>query len=79
MKTLIVVVTLFLCSACAVCAQTFSDDFSAGQLDTSKWEVATYKSPDSKPGLNSGVYVPENLDFSRGMLCIKVRASMAMR
>jgi beta-glucanase (GH16 family) len=71
MKTL-VVVTLFFCSACLALAQTFSDNFSAGKLDTSKWEVATYKSPDSKPGLNSGIYVPENLDFSRGMLCIKV-------
>jgi beta-glucanase (GH16 family) len=71
MKTL-VVVTLFLCSASVVCAQTFSDNFSAGKLDTSKWEVATYKSPDSKLGLNSGVYVPETLYFSRGMLCIKV-------
>ena len=71
MKTL-VVVTLFLCSACVVSAQTFSDDFSAGKLDTGKWKVATYKSPDSKPGLNSGIYVPENLDFSHGMLCIRV-------
>src|ERR1022692_224635 len=71
MKTL-VFVTLFLCSACVVFAQTFSDDFSAGKLDTSKWKVATYRSPDSKPGLNSGTYVPENLDFSRGILCIKV-------
>lgn len=71
MKTL-VVVTLFLCSGCLVFAQTFSDDFSSGKLDTGKWKVATYKSPDSKPGVNSGVYVPETLDFSRGMLCIKV-------
>jgi beta-glucanase (GH16 family) len=61
----------FLCSTDAF-AQTFSDNFSAGKLDTSKWTVATYKSPDSKPGLNSGTYVPESLDFSRGMLCIKV-------
>jgi beta-glucanase (GH16 family) len=71
MKTL-VGVTLFLCSASIVFAQSFSDDFHAGKLDTSKWNVAIYKSPDSKPGLNAGSYVPENLDFSRGMLCIKV-------
>ena len=63
---------LSLCSACVVFAQTFYDDFSAGKLDTSKWKVATYKSPDSKPGFNSGIYIPDNLDFSRGMLCIKV-------
>jgi hypothetical protein len=54
MKTL-VAVTLFLCSAFVVSAQTFSDDFRAGKLDTNKWKVATYKSPDSKPGLNSGI------------------------
>ena len=71
MKTLLAV-TLFLCSASVVFAQSFSDDFRAGKLDTSKWNIATYKSPDSKPGLNSGSYVPENLDFLRGMLCIKV-------
>jgi hypothetical protein len=71
MKTL-VLVTLLLCSACVAFAQAFSDDFSAGKVDTTKWKVATYRSPDSKPGLNSGIYVPENLDFSQGMLCIKV-------
>jgi beta-glucanase (GH16 family) len=71
MKTL-VAVTLFLWSAHVVFAQSFSDDFRGGKLDTSKWNVATYKSPDSKPGLNSGSYVPESLDFSRGMVCIKV-------
>ncbi len=71
MKTLLAV-TLLLCSASVVFAQSFSDDFRAGKLDTSKWNIATYKSPDSKPGLNSGSYVPENLDFLRGMLCIKV-------
>ena len=71
MKTL-VAVTLFVCSAFGLSAQTFSDGFSGGKLDTRKWEVATYRSPDSKPGLNSGVYVPENLDLSRGVLCIEV-------
>jgi beta-glucanase (GH16 family) len=72
MKTLIVVVLLSVCSACVAFAQSFSDSFQSGELDNAKWKVATYKSPDSKPGLNSGLYVPENLDFSQGMLCIKV-------
>ena len=71
MKTPIVL-TLLLCSASIGLAQTFSDNFSAGKLDPSKWKVATYRSPDSKLGLNSGTYVPENLDFSQGMLCITV-------
>ncbi len=69
MKTLIVI-TLLLCPSAFT--QTFSDTFSAGKLDTGKWTVAAYKSPDSKQGLNSGVYVAKNLDFSQGMLCIKV-------
>ena len=59
MKTPLLV-TLLLCSASVGFAQTFSDNFSAGKLDTSKWKVATYRSPDSKPGLNSGTYVAEN-------------------
>jgi beta-glucanase (GH16 family) len=71
MKTLIALM-LVVCESYLAFAQTFSDNFSAGKLDTNKWKVATYKSPDSKPGLNSGIYIPENLDFSQGMLCIKV-------
>jgi beta-glucanase (GH16 family) len=71
MKTLIFLVML-VCGSYVAFAEPFSDNFSTGKLDTNKWKVATYKSPDSKPGLNSGVYVAENLDFSQGMLCIKV-------
>jgi beta-glucanase (GH16 family) len=70
-KTL-VIAGVWLCSGCMAFAQSFSDSFKDGKLDRSKWKVATYRSPDSKPGLNSGLYVPENLDFSQGMLCIKV-------
>ena len=51
---------------------TFFDDFSAGKLDSSKWEIATYHSPDSKPGINQGTYVPDAIDFTTGMLRIKV-------
>jgi len=36
-------------------AQAFSDDFNLGKLDTTKWTVATYHSPDSEPGVNNGV------------------------
>jgi len=53
-------------------APTFSDNFSTGKLDTAKWSVATYKSPDSKPGVNLGMYVPEAIDLSQGMLRIAV-------
>jgi len=50
----------------------FSDDFTAGKLDTNKWEIATYRSPDSKPGINQGMYVADAIDFTTGMLRIKV-------
>jgi beta-glucanase (GH16 family) len=53
-------------------AQSFSDSFNSRQLDTSKWTIATYQSPDSKPGINRGVYVPENIDLSQGVLRIAV-------
>jgi beta-glucanase (GH16 family) len=49
------------------------DDFTGGKLDTSKWNVATYKSPDSKPGINVGQYVPSAIDFAQGMLRITVQ------
>ena len=48
----------------------FSDDFNEGKLDTNKWTIATYKSPDSHPDVNEGQYIPEALDFSNGMLTI---------
>jgi len=50
----------------------FSDDFTAGKLDATKWEVATYRSPDSKAGINNGTYVADAIDFATGMLRIKV-------
>ncbi len=50
----------------------FSDQFDSGQLDSSRWIVATYKSPDSQLGINSGIYTAEMLDFSTGMLRIAV-------
>jgi beta-glucanase (GH16 family) len=51
----------------------FKDDFKSGALDTRKWIIATYKSPDSAPGVNSGIYVPSAIDFTQGMLRIKVQ------
>ena len=58
---------------CAQAQVTFNDDFQSGKLDIKKWKVATYKSPDSKTGINAGVYVASALDFSQGMLRIKVQ------
>ena len=51
----------------------FQDDFKSGALDTTKWIIATYKSPDSAPGVNSGVYVASAIDFTQGMLRITVQ------
>jgi beta-glucanase (GH16 family) len=36
------------------------------------WRIASWQSPDSKPGLNHGTYVPENVDFVDGILRLKV-------
>ena len=52
---------------------TFKDEFKSAKLDTTKWIVATYKSPDSAPGVNSGIYVPAAIDFTQGMLRITVQ------
>lgn len=51
----------------------FKDDFKGGELDTQKWIVATYKSPDSAAGVNAGIYVPSAIDMSQGMLRIAVQ------
>jgi Glycosyl hydrolases family 16 len=51
----------------------FQDDFKSGTLDATKWIVATYKSPDSALGINSGTYVVHAIDFTHGMLCITVQ------
>lgn len=51
---------------------TFTEDFSSGALNTTKWLVAQWKSADSKPGINAGSYIPSELDFSAGLLRISI-------
>jgi Glycosyl hydrolases family 16 len=51
----------------------FKDEFKGGKLDTTKWILATYKSPDSSPGVNCGIYVSSAIDFTQGMLRITVQ------
>jgi endo-1,3-1,4-beta-glycanase ExoK len=51
-------------------AQPVSYDFTNGL--GKDWRIATWQSPDSKPGLNHGIYVPENVDFVDGVLRLKV-------
>jgi hypothetical protein len=45
---------------------TFFDNFSSGTLDTSKWIASNWGAP------GGGTFVPSYLDFSTGMLRIKV-------
>jgi IPT/TIG domain-containing protein/glycosyl hydrolase family 16 len=45
---------------------TFYDDFSKGSLDTSKWIPSNWGAP------GGGTFIPSYLDFSTGMLRIKV-------
>jgi beta-glucanase (GH16 family) len=51
-------------------AQPVSYDFTKGL--GKNWRIASWQSPDSKPGLNHGVYVPQNVDFVDGVLRLKV-------
>jgi hypothetical protein len=48
---------------------TFFDNFSSGSLDTTKWIPSNWGAP------GGGQFVPSNLDFSSGMLRIKVTQS----
>jgi beta-glucanase (GH16 family) len=57
----------------------FRDEFNAGELDRMKWTTATYPSPNSKIGVNMGVYVSSALDFSQGMLRITVQQHRAVK
>jgi Glycosyl hydrolases family 16 len=51
----------------------FKDEFKGGKLNTTNWILATYKSPDSSPGVNRGIYVSSAIDFTQGMLRITVQ------
>src|SRR5271165_768350 len=71
-------VTFVFCGSCVMFGSararvSFHDDFKGGKLDTTKWIVATYRSPDSSPGVNRGTYVPSAIDLSQGMLRITVQ------
>src|SRR5450755_1713935 len=69
----------FMLQADAQARVAFQDEFTSRTLDSTKWIVATYKSPDSKPGLNSGIYVESAIDFTQGMLRITVQQHATAR
>ncbi len=58
--------TLHAAAPSAPAGATFFDNFSSGSLDTSKWIPSNWGAP------GGGTFVPSNLDFSTGMLRIKV-------
>ncbi|HYM07884.1 MAG TPA: IPT/TIG domain-containing protein [Terriglobales bacterium] len=58
--------TLQAAAPSAPAGATFFDNFSSGSLDTSKWIPSNWGAP------GGGTFVPSNLDFSTGMLRIKV-------
>jgi len=71
--TVLVLATLFLINGTlhagapvAPPGATFFDNFSSGSLDTSKWTASNWGAP------GGGTFVPSYLDFSSGMLRIKV-------
>jgi Glycosyl hydrolases family 16/IPT/TIG domain len=58
--------TLHASAPVAPAGATFFDNFSSGSLDTSKWIPSNWSAP------GGGQFVPSYLDFSSGMLRIKV-------
>lgn len=51
---------------------TFTDDFSTGSLDTTKWIPSNWNAPGTIAGVNNGIFSPSALDFSQGMLRISM-------
>lgn len=54
-------------------SSSFSDSFSTGVLDPSKWLASNGFAPGSISGVNYGSFVPTNVDLSKGMLCLKLQ------
>jgi endo-1,3-1,4-beta-glycanase ExoK len=52
---------------------SFSDTFSSGILDASKWLASDEPAPGRIPGMNQGSFVPSNVDLSKGVLCLKLQ------
>ncbi len=58
-------------------APTFSDTFSDGTLDKTKWFVDTGRAPGNIDGINSGTLRAEHVDLSPGMLRLKLTQSVS--
>jgi endo-1,3-1,4-beta-glycanase ExoK len=57
-------------------SNTFSDTFSTGSLDASKWLASNGFAPGSISGVNYGSFIPNNVDLSKGMLCLKLQQQL---
>ena len=55
----------------------FSDDFSGGTLDSTKWFVDTGRAPGNIAGVNTGTLNAKNVDLSTGMLRLTLNQSVA--
>lgn len=72
----LVLVCLALAAPGASQSSRFCDDFSGGKLDPAKWKVSNWHAPGTLPGRNQGVFTPDALDFSQGMLRIGVTQTL---
>ncbi len=60
-----------------VTAPTFSDTFSGGTLDKTKWFIDTGNAPGNISGVNKGTLSAENVDLSAGMLRLTLTQSVS--
>ncbi len=69
MKTVLLVIAVWMASALPVSAQAFTDEFNKGKLDPSEWIVSSGKAP------QDGKFDPANVDLSEGLLRLRVTQS----
>ena len=60
-----------------VTSPTFSETFSGGTLDKTKWFIDTGSAPGNIAGVNSGTLSADHVDLSTGMLRLKLTQSVA--
>jgi endo-1,3-1,4-beta-glycanase ExoK len=63
--------------AAASTTPAFSDTFSGGKLDTSKWYIDTGRAPGNIDGVNQGTLSPDQVDLSTGMLRLTLTQSVS--
>jgi endo-1,3-1,4-beta-glycanase ExoK len=71
-RTRFILLSLVLITSSAFAQTPFTDTFSAGTLDTSKWFAQHGDAPDNKVGNRYGAFQPDQLDFSQGMIRLGV-------